>query len=91
MQGLLSLAVDYFFSLLEFLIFIRIILSWLPIGRDNSIIRMLYALTEPILAPLREMLNRSPLGGGMLDFSPFIAFILMRFVQSILHGLIGLL
>ena len=33
--------------------FVRVIISWLPISRDNQLIRALYQLTEPILAPIR--------------------------------------
>ncbi|MBR5590764.1 MAG: YggT family protein, partial [Anaerotignum sp.] len=41
--------------------------------------------TEPILGPVRDMLDKSPLGGGYgLDFSPVFALILMRLVQTLL-------
>lgn len=91
-QDLLNSAVGMFFSLLELLIFVRIILSWLPIGGNNPITQLLYTLTEPILGPVRAMMDKSPLGGGMmLDFSPIIALFVMRFVQMILHGLINML
>lgn len=90
-QGLLYNAVSVFFSLLEWLILIRIILSWLPIGR-NPLTQLLYTLTEPILGPVRSMMDKSPLGGGMMiDFSPIIALFVMRLVQMVLNGLIGLL
>jgi YggT family protein len=42
-------------------------------------------VTEPILGPVRNMVDKSPLGGGMgLDFSPIFALILMRLVQTLL-------
>ncbi len=74
-----------FVEILDYLILARVFLSWIPIGRDNPIIRFIYALTEPILAPIRNMLQKSPLGGpGMiLDFSPIIAFFLIRLVLNI--------
>ena len=90
-QGLLYSAVKMFFSLLEWLILIRIILSWLPIGR-NPVTQLLYTLTEPILGPVRSMMDKSPLGGGMmLDFSPVIALFVLSLLQTVLYGLIGLL
>ena len=83
-------AINMFFNLLEFLIFIRILLSWIPIfGYNNPIGRLIYSLTEPILGPCRRMLDNSPLGGGMmLDFSPVIALILMMLVKQLLVGLV---
>lgn len=89
-QVILIHTVDMFFYLLEILIFVRIILSWLPIGRDNLIIQMLYTLTEPVLGPIREMMNRSPLGGGIgLDFSPVIALFVMNIIKMIIEALIS--
>lgn len=81
-----------FFSLMETLIFVRIILSWLPIGYHNPLVRMLDNLTEPILGPVRNMVDKSPIGGGMgLDFSPIFALILMRLVQALLTSAVLLL
>lgn len=85
MELLLTQALGYFFYFLEILIFVRIIFSWIPMGYNSSIGRFLYHMTEPILGPVRNMVDRSPIGGGMgLDFSPIFALILMRIVQSLL-------
>ena len=86
-QTLLISAIGVFFYVLEILIFVRILCSWLlfGIGYNSSIGRLLYQLTEPILGPVRKMVDKSPLGGGMgLDFSPIFALILMRLVQTLL-------
>lgn len=91
-QFLLMKAVDLFFYVMELLIFGRIILSWLPLGFNNPIGQFLYNMTEPILGPCRRMLDKSPLGGGMmLDFSPIIALILMMLAKQLLFGLITML
>lgn len=89
-QLLLARAIDIFFYVLECLIFVRILLSWIPIlGYNNPIGRFIYNLTEPILGPCRRMLDKSPLGGGMmLDFSPIIAVILMALLKQLLLGLV---
>lgn len=89
---LLTQALGYFFYLLEILIFVRIILSWFPFGHNSSIGRFLYNMTEPILGPVRNMVDKSPIGGGMgLDFSPIFALILMRIVQSLLIGAVQMI
>ena len=78
MEVLLVRAISLFFVFLEYMIFARIILSWVRIGYNSSI-------TEPILGPVRDMVDRSPLGGGYgLDFSPIFALILMKLVQTLL-------
>lgn len=65
---------------LNLAIFARIIVSWLPIDRDHTVVRILYEITEPIIGPIRRVL---PTMGG-LDFSPMIALILIRIAQSVL-------
>ncbi len=83
-------SLSVFVEILDYLILARVFLSWIPIGRSNPIIRFVYALTEPILAPIRNMLQKSPLGGpGMiLDFSPIIAFFLIRLFLGIAHSIL---
>lgn len=86
-QALLISAIGVFFYILEILIFVRILFSWRPsaLATTAAIGRLLYQLTEPILGPVRNMVDKSPLGGGMgLDFSPIFALILMRLVQTLL-------
>jgi YggT family protein len=90
MNYALANAVDVFFTVLYIMLFVRIILSWFPMSRDNKFMELLFALTEPVLAPIRNLVNRSPLGGpGMvIDFSPLIAFILLRLLRNILVPII---
>lgn len=86
----LASAVDAFFWLLRGMLFIRIILSWFAVGRGNRLMELLFAFTEPVLAPIRNLVNRSPLGGpGMvLDFSPLIAFVLLELLRRFILSLI---
>ncbi|MCL2387212.1 MAG: YggT family protein [Defluviitaleaceae bacterium] len=86
----LSSAVSIFFIVLYVMLFARIILSWLPINRNNKFLELLFALTEPVLAPVRTLVSRSPLGGpGMvLDFSPLIVFVLLRLAYRIIVPLL---
>ena len=92
LQSLLIQALGVFFSFMETIIFVRIILSWFPLGYGNPIIRFLDTLTEPILGPVRNMVDKSPIGGGMgLDFSPIFALILMRLVQTLLTSAVLML
>lgn len=70
---------------IEYVILIRVILSWIPLDRNNSIVKIVYALSEPLLYPIRQMLKKSPLGDGMmLDFSPIILMFILIFLKRIL-------
>jgi len=82
-------AVDIFFEVIYILIFVRIVLSWISLP-NNSFSSLIYSLTEPILGPVRRMLNRSPLGGGMmLDFSPIIALFFMNIAKLVIYSVLG--
>ncbi|MDD3570328.1 MAG: YggT family protein [Lachnospiraceae bacterium] len=92
MQSLLLNSIEIFFQLIYFLIFIRIILSWIPGLNQSSIGAFVYNLTEPILGPVRNMIDKSPIGGGMmLDFSPIISMFLMKIVSMLLQAIVTMI
>lgn len=90
-KSILIYALYYFYNVLTFAIFIRCILSWFPIGRDNIFVKILDAVTEPILAPIRNIVNKSPIGGFMVDFSPIIALLIVQIIYRILIGIVAAL
>ena len=47
-------ALYYFYTLLEYAILARCILSWLPIGQNNIFVRILVAITEHIMGTNRK-------------------------------------
>ena len=67
-------------KIIEVLVVIRIILSWIMPNR-NEFTDLIYSITEPMLAPFRF---KVPLGGMYLDISPIVLF----FVLSLLKRLI---
>jgi YggT family protein len=62
------------------LIFFRAILSWFPIDPRNPLVTFLYEVTEPILAPLRNVIPRI----GMIDITPLVAIILIQIIGQLL-------
>ncbi len=71
-------------SIYWIMLFVRIILSfttqfWSPPHYLGAAVKVLYDLTEPVLAPLRKVIP--PIGG--LDFSPIVVFIAIRLAQGI--------
>jgi YggT family protein len=77
--------INIVFRIYSYLILARIFLSWLPVDRTNPIVRFIYQVTEPILAPFRIIL---PLGGMGLDLSPIIVFFLLNLLRTSLIRLI---
>lgn len=90
MSQLLISGLNVFFQLLEWVIFIRIILSWFPLPRNFPIVGILHMLTDPVLLPVKKMLGNSPIAGS-LDFSPIIALFFLRIIKSILISLVAYL
>lgn len=64
----------------------RVLLSWFPINPSNPLVRLLWDITEPILAPLRRVIPRI----GMFDLSPLAAFLVITFLAQALGIRIGL-
>ncbi|MDF2721891.1 MAG: cell division protein [Paenibacillus sp.] len=60
-----------------YLIIAYVLLSWLPNARDSFIGEMLGKLVEPYLSIFRRFI---PPIGGMIDISPIVALIALRFV-----------
>jgi len=57
---------------------VRVILSWFPVDPSNPIIKLVWDVTEPILAPFRRVIPRI----GMFDLSPLAAFLVISFLQQ---------
>lgn len=89
MNYLIYSSVSSVIRLINFLVLIRIILSWIPMGGQNAFSIIIYNLTEPLLYPIRKMVENSPLGGGMmLDFSPMILVLILGFIQSVVASIL---
>jgi len=78
--------VAYFFQLIYLFVMIRIILSWVGRGFDNQFTRIIYQLTEPLLAPFRNLQHRLGVG-GQLDFSPIMLLLTLQFISSFIRKL----
>lgn len=59
-------------------------LTWFPMDQHHPLIRILDEITEPILAPLRQVVPRM----GMIDITPMVA-LLVLFVISAALGQLG--
>lgn len=79
MAGLGSL-LSMLLYLYSFVILARVLMSWVQVDPYSPLARTIFNLTEPVLAPIRNMLPQT----AGLDFSPIIAMILIQIVAQIL-------
>jgi len=76
----LAILVSGICTILYWLLFARIIISWFPVDPFHSVVQFLIQVTDPILVIFRRL----PMQIGMLDLSPLVAFIALFFVRSVL-------
>ena len=73
-------------DILVMIIAARAISSWLPISREGAFFRILYKITDPIILPIRRLLQKISLGQKvMLDFSPVVAILIIYIIKGILQ------
>lgn len=77
--------INILFTIYYYMIFIYILMSWLPNLRENFIGELLGKLVEPFLAPFRKII---PPLFGTIDISPFIAIAVLRFAVIGLNSLV---
>ena len=67
-------------DLYSLVILAAVVMSWVRVDLRNPLARMVYNLSEPVLAPLRQVL---PAMGGM-DFSPMVVLLALRALRGML-------
>jgi YggT family protein len=72
------------FQILSLAILVRVLLSWVDPMGNMRITQIMRDLTEPILAPIRNLLPNMM----MFDFSPIIAMLLLQALQRLIVGAI---
>lgn len=77
-SGVLTLIVSWAFDFLRIALIVRVLSSWLPISPYSKWIHWSYVVTEPILAPLRQIIPSI----GMMDITPLIAYFLIVLIQG---------
>lgn len=85
-MAIFKIAVYWLLEIMQWAIVARVLISWLPVTRDNPLVEILYQITEPILEPIRIIIERSPFGRDMMmfDFSPIVAFIIIKFIETMI-------
>ena len=77
-SGIFRLLVGWTFEFLRIALLVRVVSSWLPVSPYSPWIRWSYAVSEPILKPLRQVIPAM----GPIDITPIIAYFLIGFIQG---------
>lgn len=72
----------------QYLVIAYVLLSWLPSARASFVGEILAKLVEPYLSPFRRLI---PPIAGMIDISPIVALIALRFVIAGINTVVGYL
>ncbi len=67
-------------DLYSLVVLAAVVMSWVQVDWRNPLARIVYSLTEPVLAPIRRLL---PVMGG-LDFSPMVVLFALRALRGLL-------
>ena len=73
---LLSTLIDLY----SIVVLVAVVMSWMPQTPRGPFATMVFGLTEPALAPIRQVLP--PMGG--LDFSPMVLLIALRLLGGLI-------
>ncbi len=70
-------------SFYTFILLIRVLLTWIPnLDPENPLVQVLRQITDPVLEPARQVIPAI----GMVDISPIVVFIALRFVATALEN-----
>lgn len=78
---ILANVLDFMLTLYMWVVIIAAIMSWVSPDPYNPIVRVLRALTEPVLRPIRRLIGSRL---GPIDISPLIVILAIIFTQKFL-------
>lgn len=70
-----------------YILIARIVLSWFPISPTSPVmpvVKVLGAVTDPVLTPLRKVLPPMNFGGMGIDLSPLILCVALTIALTVL-------
>lgn len=76
-------------EVIDFAILIRVLLSWIPVDEEGRLEAFLFAITEPVILPMRILLDRfESMKTIPIDIPLLLTAILLSVLSSILsaHG-----
>lgn len=74
-----AVLLQWSFGVLRLALLVTVISSWFRISPYSKWVRWAFAITEPLLRPLRQIIP--PL--GMVDITPLVAYFLLGFIERL--------
>ncbi|MGA2528586.1 MAG: YggT family protein [Acidimicrobiales bacterium] len=74
-------------NLFLFILVVRVVLSYIPTQPGSALVpvtRFFEAITEPVLRPVRRVVPPLRVGGGAMDLSPIIVWVLILIISRLL-------
>lgn len=81
--------VDTLIWIYTLLIFVRILMSWIPRMPYNQLLNTVVRFVEDVTDPYLELFRRFIPPIGMVDISPIVALLVLRIVGGIVVNLIA--
>ena len=76
---------DYAIRLLDLILLVYCVFSWFIRDPYNKVYRFLCSICDPVLNPIRELLNKvSFFQGSPIDFSPVVVMLILSFLLNLL-------
>lgn len=88
MLSVIGIGIYYFLTVIESAIFISVLMGWF-VDPYNRFLQLLYAITEPFVAPIRALLSRFMGDTPIFDFSPMIAILLLNALKQVFLVIFG--
>jgi len=85
-MGLFVFLVRLTFGVLQLALLVVVVVSWLPISPYSPWVRWAFALTEPILRPLRGIVPSL----GAFDITPIVAYFVLQIIEWAFLRLAGM-
>jgi YggT family protein len=74
-------------SVYSFLVLIHVLMSWVGFGRGTAVEDFVNTAVEPVLGPIRKLLE--PLQGGAgIDFSPMVLIGIIWLLRSLVTSML---
>ncbi|MDH4225445.1 MAG: YggT family protein [Deltaproteobacteria bacterium] len=67
-------------TLITVLVIGRALLSWFPLDRNTPLVRLIHNLSEPLLAPVRNLLPQT----GMVDLSALVVVLGVQVLEFVI-------
>lgn len=85
MLGIIYTLLYYLIRIFDLILLVYCVFSWFVRDPYNKVYRFLCSICDPVLNPIRELLNKvSFFQGSPIDFSPVVVMLILSFLLRLL-------